>query len=178
MTEVSEETAATSVHGSVIPLPVSQWAPYMSRHPDRQFADFIMRGVSHGFRIGFNRSSTLRPAPENFRSVKLNPTTVEKYLAEELTLGRLVPSQAAEVRRNPIGIIPKPHQPGKFRLIVDLSAPLSSSVNDGIASSWCSMEYVSVDRAARLVSQCGKGALMAKTDLIDTYLYIRTTSTC
>ena len=153
-------------------LPIDQWTPYLSRHPDREFAAFITRGLLHGFRIGFNRSAPLRPAPENFRSVYSNPVTVEKYVTEELALGRLVKSQAAGVRRNPIGIIPKPHQPGKFRLVVDLSAPASSSVNDGIPAPWCSMEYVSVDRAAKLVSQCGRGALMAKTDLQSAYRHV------
>ena len=121
-------------------LPVDQWMPYLSQHLDREFAAFITRSLLHGFRIGFNRSALLRPAPENFHSVYSNPATVEKYVTE--ALGRLVQSQVAGIHRNPISIIPKPHQPGKFRLIVDLSAPASSSVNDGISAYWCSMEYV------------------------------------
>ena len=48
------------------------------------------------------------------------------------------------VHTNPIGIIPKPHQPGKFHLIVDLSAPNGHSVNDSIPSDICSIQYASV----------------------------------
>ena len=113
-------------------LPVDQWTSYLSWHPDREFIAFITRSLLHSLRIGFNHSALLRPAPENFHCVYSNPATVEKYMTEELALDRLIQSQAAGVRWNPIGIIPKPHQPGKFRLIVDLSAPASSSVNDGI----------------------------------------------
>ena len=32
------------------------------------------------------------------------------------------------------GVISKPHQPGKWRLITDLSSPKGASVNDGINS--------------------------------------------
>ena len=76
------------------------------------------------------------------------------------------------MQKNPIGLIPKSYQPGKFWLIADLSAQLGFSVNDGITSAWCSLEYTSVDRAARLVAQSGKGALMAKTDLLSTYRHV------
>ena len=75
-------------------------------------------------------------------------------------------------QKNSIGLIPKPYQPGKFCLIADLSAQLGFSVNDGITSAWCWLEYTSVDWAARLVAQCGKGALMAKTDLLSTYKHV------
>ena len=117
-----------------------------------------------GFRIGFDRDScVLRPPRGNFESVIGNPATVSRYIAEEIAAERMEVSHSPMTRRNPIGLIPKPHQPGKFRLIVDLSAPVGFSVNDGIASDLCSLEYASVDQAARLVARCGREALMAKT---------------
>ena len=64
-----------------------------------------------------------------------------------------------------MGIIPKPHQPGRYHLIVDLSSPQNFSINDGIQSSLCSLVYTSVGQAAELVRECGKGALMVKHDL-------------
>ena len=132
----------------------------------------MRRGLGHGFQIGFDRKHPLRPARGNFRSVADNPTTVSRYIAEEVAAGRLElvpPPSAAIVRRNPIGLIPKPHQPNKFRLIVDLSAPQGFSINDGISSALCSLEYASVDKAAELIARCGRGALMAKTDLLSAY---------
>jgi len=43
-----------------------------------------------------------------------------------------------------IGIIPKKHRPGKWRLIVDLSSPEGGSVNDSIniSKDTCSLSYV------------------------------------
>ena len=152
------------------PLPLDKWSMYLSLHLDEAFAAFLRRGMSGGFWIGFSHNSPLRPAPKKFRSVDLNPSTVNKYVAEEMALGRLVVFHTkAGIRRNPIGIIPKPHQPGKYRLIVDLSALPAFSMNDGIPVGLSSLDYVSVDQAARLVMKCGRGALIAKCDLQSDY---------
>ena len=72
-------------------------------------------------------------------------STVSQYIAGEVVEGSLamVPPDV-RVHTSPIGLILKPHCPGKFCLIVDLSAPKGSSVNDGIDPSLCSLEYVSV----------------------------------
>lgn len=154
-------------------LPLDEWSPYLDTHPDQVFAAFIRRGLVQGFRIGFDRSScVLRPPRGNFQSVTDNPVMVNRYIAEVVAAGRMEVSQSPLTRKNPIGLIPKPHQPGKFRLIVDLSAPRGSSVNDGISLALCSLEYASVDQAARLVARCGKGALMAKTDLLSAYRHV------
>ena len=52
---------------------------------------------------------------------------------------------------NRFGVIPKANKPGKWRLIVDLSHPPDSSVNDGISSADASMSYSRIDDAARLI---------------------------
>ena len=77
-------------HPIMNPLPLDQWSMYLSSHPDGAFSAFLRRGISGGFRIGFNRRSPLRPAPKNFQSVNLNPSTVDRYISEEIDRGRLV----------------------------------------------------------------------------------------
>ena len=62
-------------------------------------------------------------------------------------------------------MIPKPNKPGKRHLIVDLSYPEGHSIDDGISSSDASMIYSSIDDAASLICDAGKGALLAKTDI-------------
>ena len=71
----------------------------------------------------------------------MNPSMYHlKEKQEEVAVGRLVPVQASNVVQiSPIGIIPKSSQPGKFRLIVDLSAPQGACVNEGITSELCSL---------------------------------------
>ena len=70
---------------------------------------------------------------------------------------------------NRFGVIPKPHQPGKWRLIVDLSHPAGQSVNDGIQPELCSLAYASVDDAVALIVGLGKGTMLAKLDLESAY---------
>ena len=98
---------------------------------------------------------------------------IDQYISEEIAAGKLrqitSPAEITAVHTSSIGIIPKPHQPGKFRLIVDLSSPQGHSVNDGIHPGLCSLQYASVDQAAAMVNQLGKGAFMAKLDLKSAY---------
>ena len=69
------------------------------------------------------------------------------------------------------GVIPKLHQPGKWRLIVDLSHPSGASINDGASRELCSLTYASVDDATKLVLEAGhgRGAILAKLDVQSAY---------
>ena len=123
-----------------------------------------------GFRVGFNPTSPLRSVTSNLPSARRQAEIVSKTIAAEVAAGRMdIAPSLAETHTNPIGLIPKPHQPNKFRLIVDLSAPSDFSVNDGIDPSLCSLEYATVDQAARLTRGAGPGALMSQLDLSSAY---------
>lgn len=154
-------------------LPLEAWDLFLNYHPDREFADFLHRGIANGFRIGYRtapHSCLLKQAPGKHKSVHANPDEVDKYILAEVSEGRLFkPQSATDIHVNPISIIPKPHQPGKFRLIVDLSAPAGGSENDGISAELCSVKYANVDSAIQLLKQSGRGALMAKLDLKSAY---------
>ena len=69
---------------------------------------------------------------------------VEKYLGEEREAQRVLDqfkrSLFPEVHVSPFEVIPKA-DPGKWRLILDLSSPHGNSVNDGIAKELCSLIY-------------------------------------
>ena len=70
------------------------------------------------------------------------------------------------------GVIPKNHRPGEWRLIVDLSHPAGTSVNDGIEPELCTVNYTSVDVAVRMIRMRGLGTLMAKVDVESAYRII------
>ena len=98
------------------------------------------------------------------------PNVVENYLKEELELGRVVKLSSSEVLKlgvhcSPFRVIPKKHKPGKWRLVIDLSATEGSSVNDGIAKELCSLAYTSVDKVVVCTLKLGKGSLLVKMDL-------------
>jgi len=98
---------------------------------------------------------------------------VSSYIKEEVSLGQLVgplPQEVAtQVHISPISVIPKGHTPGKWCLIVDLSSPPGSSVNDGINQTWCSLSYISVDDVTRIIARMGRGALLGKMDIKSAY---------
>ena len=73
------------------------------------------------------------------------------------------------IHLSPIRAIPKKHKPGKWRLIMDLSSPAGSSVNDGISSEWSFISYVSIDFLLSLVLEAGKGSTLVKADIKESY---------
>ena len=109
----------------------------------------------------------------NLLSAFQNPQVVSQYLEEEKELGRIIgplePAVAQKVHTSPFRVIPKRHSPGKWRLILDLSNPSGTSVNDGIDPELCSLSYISVDEVARVVALLGRGTMLGKTDIKGAY---------
>ena len=75
------------------------------------FVAFILRGMTHGFLIGFNRShGHLRLLSANHPSSLANGTVVDEYIASEVALDRLVGPITGEaavgVHLSPIGLVP------------------------------------------------------------------------
>ena len=101
-----------SVEG-VLPFPI--WDHYLRSHPDRDYADFLRRGIQWGLKIGFDCSHKLRPPKRNYESSTDNPGHAQRYIEGEVAAMRLrrVPSNA-QMHWSPIGLVPKNHQPGKF----------------------------------------------------------------
>ena len=61
------------------------------QHSDQEFVGYILRGISGGFRIGFNyQRCSCRPARSNMKSATENAGVVKGYLLTELTAGRVV----------------------------------------------------------------------------------------
>ena len=149
------------------------WARLLDTHPDKAFSSYSVNGIKNGFRIGFNRCQPLGAVTRNMSSASAQQAVVTAYIDNEVTLGRLVgplpPLAARHVHRNRIGVVPKGHTPGKWRLITDLSFPPDRSVNDGIDPSLCSLSYVSIDTVAAIVASLGAGSLIAKIDIESAY---------
>ena len=110
----------------------------------------------------------------NMQSASENASVVQAYLDVEVALNRIigpVPLHMAPVgtQLSPFGVIPKPNQPGKWRLILNLSAPQGKSVNDGIESELCSLQYLRLDEVVKQISSWGTGTLLAKMDVESAY---------
>ena len=158
------------------PLDVTAWDRALRSHPDRAFARYITEGLRNGFRIGFHRGRALKSAPSNMGSAKQHPEVMTKYITDELSKGRMLGpfplALESSVHISRIGVIPKGHNTGKWRLITDLSFPHGQSVNDGIDASLCSLSYITVDKVAEIAVRLGKGSLLAKIDIESAYRLI------
>ncbi len=136
------------------PVRVEKWKEGLATHPDRVFASYITSGLEQGFRIRFDYNNRqCRSAKRNIKSALENPGVADRYIKKEVELGRVmgpfIPDPELKLQVNRFGVIPKPHQPGKWRLIVDLSHPEGSSINNGIDKELCSLHYARVEEACR-----------------------------
>ena len=100
---------------------------------------------------------------------RLSRTTWSKEVTAGNIFGPCSPSGQPDVHINRFGVIPKKYQPGKWRLITDLSYPEGTSVNDAIDPALCSLTYTSVDEVAAIAAALGRGAQLAKIDVKSAY---------
>ena len=149
------------------PLVAEAWTRELSNYPDRTYTRYVLQGIQNGFRIGFNRSHSIRPATRNLHIE--NPEVVSDYLHREVSLNRMWKVPAAVLPKgvhiSPLGIIPKKNKPNKWRLIVDMSSPTGASINDGINSEHASLSYTSIDHLSALVASEGKNVFLVKVDI-------------
>ena len=62
-----------------------------------------------------------------------------------------------------MGAVPK--KDGTYRIILDLSSPRGSSINEGISQDDFSVKYSSFDDAVTLIRSSGTSTFMAKIDI-------------
>ena len=158
----------------VSPIRVDRLRKEASAHPDPWFVDYVLTGIQEGFHVGFNPALvSLRSARQNMLSASLQPSVIDDYLRTELAKGRVAgpfstpPLPNLHVSR--FGVIPKKHQPNKWRLILDLSHPEGHSVNDGVPRDPFSVQYMKVDDIIAGIMSFGRGALLAKFDVESAY---------
>ena len=138
----------------------------LSNHPDDQFVDYILHGIAEGFRNDWQAPDKLSSARKNMHSV--DHQTVGGRGCQ-VVMGPIDPAAVPGVYVNKIGVIEKNSQPGKWRLIVDLSHPEGRSVTDFISSELCSLQDVRVDDMVRKLQEIECGAEMAKLDVKSAY---------
>ena len=101
------------------PLIWREWAKVLEGHPDPDFRHYILNGIAHGFRIGFDyKHHQCRSATSNMQSSITNAEVVKEYLDKEVSLWRIIsPVPQAQLpvgtQLSPFGVIPKSGQPGR-----------------------------------------------------------------
>jgi len=111
----------------IIPLKVQAWEWVLRAHPDRALVAYLLRRIQNGFHIGFHPIHPWKASKQNMQSAYEHPLPVDEYLATECRAGRTLsplPLQLfSQAKISPFGVIPKCNQPGKWHLILKLSAP-------------------------------------------------------
>ena len=107
-------SAQEKLGGIFTPLKLEHWESLLASHPDKEYVNYLLRGIREGFRIGFKKSGSVSSARRNVHSALENSSA---YLAEEkrsgVLLGPFERSGVPEVHLNRFGVIPKSSQPGK-----------------------------------------------------------------
>ena len=134
----------------------------------------LLEGFSTGFPIHYDGPQGMRHS-SNHQSALQAATIVEQKLRHEIRLGRVAgPFQEIpfpNFQRSPLGLVPK-HDPGKFRLIHDLSFPKGDSINFYTSKEFTTVQYESLDRVVELVMSCGPRCLIAKADIQEAFRLI------
>ena len=158
----------------VTPLRWEAWDYFLVNHPDQEYRRYIIAGLQEGFRIGFNYKGQkgCRKATSNMVSTMQKPEIIREYLSKECAEGWVLDPLPPElfpcVQISRVGVIPK-GSTGKWRLILDLSAPGGFSVNDNIDETLCSLSYISIEDAVQEIMAKGQGAQLAKIDIQSAY---------
>ena len=158
----------------VLPIRVDRLELELHGHPDQAKVAYVISGLRNGFHLGFHSSSiSLKSATSNMPSALLQPSIIDSYLQNELHKGRIASPfpipPLPNLHTSHFGVILKKHQPGKWRLILDLSSPVGASVNDGIPEDVFSVQYMSVDDIIDGIITYGRGTLMAKFHIESAY---------
>ena len=153
------------------PINLVQLEPFLRAHPDQGYASYMHKSIHEGFRIGFHGPRDhLRSNSRNHPSALSNPHVVQERLHTELAANRIlgpITSSSNQPHSSPLGLVPKAHQANKWRLICDLSAPHGHSVNDGIPTALCSLQYATVHDAVNIINALGRDTQLIKLDLKD-----------
>lgn len=158
----------------LISASVLEWE--LRNHPDRQFVNYLVQGITSGFDTGINELPSKNYICKNNLSAVRNSTITTELVHKELTKGYLLgpfPEIPYErYRINPISLAQKKYS-GKVRLVVDMSAPHENpdipSINDLISKEDFKLSYVKMDEAIQIIQRLGRGALLCKTDLVDAF---------
>ena len=148
------------------PINIINLSAELMHHPDQQYTASLLHNLQWGCNIGYTGPRLAR-ITLNLRSAHLHPEAISAALAKEVsnghTAGPFLSPPIPNLQRSPLGVVPK--KDGTWHIIMDLSSPHGSSINDFIPKDDYMLHYASFDEALTLVARYGQKALMAKLDI-------------
>ncbi len=157
------------------PVNISRLATELTHHPDREFREYLLSGLSYGFDPGVVCALSQNHICNNLQSAHAEPDVVNDLIGKEVKSGFMIgpfnepPFKIFRV--SPIGIATGKFS-GKKRLIIDLSSPHNStvpSINSLIPLDEFSLRYHDIEQAVELIKIAGRGAWLAKVDITSAF---------
>lgn len=166
MQQPSAPTAPSPLKKVVTPLRRPQFEEELKKHPDPLWVKQLLHGIDKGVRLGY-KGPRFHHTSRNLSSASRYPHIIDKEIDKEISLGRLLgpfdDPPFSNLRCSGVGVIPK--KTGGWRMIMHLSAPTRSSINDGINKEEFTLRYSSIDDAVRLIQLSGPTSKLAKIDI-------------
>ena len=159
-------------------LKMRVWRQKLAGYEDKFVCDLLQ----YGFPLDFDKNKELSYSERrNHKGAREFPGFIKSYLEKETNAMRI----AGPFEQNPLSVplavspmntVPKSSLDER-RVIVDLSWPLGSSVNDGISKDVylgevIDLHYASVEQVCQMVLAVGEGAVIYKRDLRHAYRQI------
>ena len=136
----------------VSPINVLVLCKYLTGHPDQNFVNFLLDGFTNGFSVGYQGPLTAGQC-RNLLSARSDPAAVTRAISKEVQRGHtagpfhIMPFPLLHC--SPLGAVPK--KDGTYRIILDLSSPRGSAIDEGISPETYSVRYSSFDDAVNMV---------------------------
>ena len=139
----------------------------LKHHPDNHKVQYVLQGLQQGFSLEYDGPFEFR-APPNLPTAKLDPQLIRDRLSKEINLGRMLgpfkQPPFKDLMCSPVGLVPKKDS-DEMRMIMHLSFPYGTSVNDFIDPEKASTQYQHFDHVIQLVVQQGQFCWIAKGDV-------------
>ena len=161
------------------PVKIEQLENMLEHHPDREFVSYLVSGLKEGFHTMVENQPQQSFECKNLLSARENPLIVDQLINSEVEKGFLKGPfhhpPFDNYRVSPLGVATGKYS-GKKRLIVDLSSPHDNpshpSINECIDKEACSLTYVKLDDAIKIISSFDKPAWLCKADISDAFKLI------
>ena len=140
------------------PLQLDKLWQLLCHHPQQHRVNYILKGLTDGFSLEYTGPVSFW-APRNLPSAAQFPDLVLQCLNKEIAAGRMLgPFQELlmpDLMCSPLGIVPKKDST-EMRMIMHLSYPYGTSINDFIDKDKALTHYQQFDDTIQLVVKQGR----------------------
>ena len=158
------------------PIKVERLRHFLKSFPNKIDAHILLDGFTNGFKVNYMGPRQAVNC-SNLISAKQHESELEEKITKEIQAGRIAGpfknKPFSNLRLSPIGLVAKKPPPGSkihgWRMIQHLSYPLGSSINSFIDPQLATVQYTSFDKVLGTISKLGKGAEMARMDIVSAF---------